>query len=115
MFAVGQCIIGQLTFKDGSPSFYWRPYLVVDVNTMLREIKILNISSVAGKELKLHFPTNVPLLTSIPPLSKPSFVKVDSLQTICFNRASGCALLSNGIPISKNDFENVLEKLKNQT
>ena len=111
MFKVGQCIAGILAFKDGSPSSYWRPYLIVGVDVERKEIKILNISSIAGKEHKLHFSSNVALPNSIPPLARLSFVKIDSLQVISFECANGFDLLSNGASISQGDLDAVLNAL----
>ena len=111
MLLIGQCIAGRMAFKDGMQSAYWRPYLVIGVDAMRREVSILNISSTDGKEHKLLFPTNVALLNSMPPLAKPSFVKVDSMQTISFDCASGFDLLSGGALISQGDLNAVLDAL----
>ena len=111
MWIVGQCIAGRLAFKDGTPSDYLRPYLIIGVDIVCKEITILNISSIAGKEHKLSFPTNVPLLNSIPPLARPSFVKIDSLQTISFDCANSFDLLSGGTLISSDDLIAVLDAL----
>ena len=112
MLLVGQCIAGQMAFKDGTMSAYWRPYLVMGVDAARREVSILNISSTDGKEHKLLFPTNVPLLNSMPPLAKPSFVKADSLQVISFDNARDFDLLSGGALISPTDLKAVLDAFK---
>ena len=111
MFKVGQCIAGQLVFKDGTPSNYSRPYLVIDLDVERKEVKILNISSIAGKEHKLRFSSNVPLFNSMPPLSTPSFVKVDSVQVVSFDCANSFDLLSGGALISQGDMNAVLDAL----
>ena len=115
MFTVGQCIAGQLAFKDGFSSIYWRPYLIVGIDGERKEIEILNISSIAGKEHKLRFPYNVTLLDSMPPLLKPSFAKVDSLQVISLDCAQGFDLLSGGALISQSDLDAVLKMLEKLT
>ena len=87
MYATGQVVIGRLPFKDGTLPSYRRPYLVVSVDEAAKEIKVLVISSVLGKEHKLNFHANILLENAIPPLSQPSFVKADSAQIIGFETA----------------------------
>ena len=112
MYAAGQCVIGRLPFKDGTPSLYWRPYLIIAVDKTLQEVSILNISSVAGKEHKLGFHANVLLKHSIPPLTKPSFVKTDSCQVICFDTAKDFFLLADGFIMPAADLNTVLERYR---
>ena len=109
MFIQGQCIIGCVPFKDGTPSLYRRPYLVVHIDDERQEVHILNISSIAGKEHKLNFPSNIPLNHSMPPLTQASFVKVDSCQQISFQLAQSFKLMSGGELMQADDLAAVLE------
>ena len=109
MYAPGQVIVGRLTFEDGTLPDYRRPYLVV--HDEAKEIKVLVISTVLGKEHKLNYPANIPLQNAIPPLSRPSFVKVDSCQTVSFGDAAlNTKLLSNGL-VSAEDMRNIFSVL----
>ena len=70
---------------------------------------ILNISSIAGKEHKLKFSTNIQLNYSIPPLTQASFVKIDSRQQINFQLAKEFKIMANGALMHKDDLTAVLE------
>ena len=115
MYKVGQGIIGCVPFKDGAPSLYRRPYLIVHVDDVLKELHILNISSTAGKEHKLMFSTNVELHHSMPPLKQASFVKVDSCQRIGFQLASSFTLMDGGRLIHMDDLTAVMNAYRYYT
>ena len=108
MLSQGQCIVGCVPFKDGTASLYRRPYLVVYVDAGRQELHILNISSVAGKEHKLKFPTNIQLKHSMPPLTQASFVKIDSCQKISFQAAEKFKLMANGTLMHRDDLVAVM-------
>ena len=111
MYTPGQVIVGRLPFVDGSLSNYRRPYLIVSVDDAAKEIKVLVISTVLGKEHKLNYPANIPLQNAIPPLSRPSFVKVDSCLTVSFEDAlRNTKLLNNGL-VSFEDMRNICNAL----
>lgn len=74
-----------------------------------KELHLLNISSVLGKEHKLNFPTNIPINHSMPPLTQASFVKIDSCQKINFHLAQDFTLMSNGALMQAEDLNAILE------
>ncbi len=79
-FAAGQAFWGRIPFADDRVPSYERPYLIVGIDG--EYIEILTVSSVAGKEWKLTFPTNREIFKYDPPFPKRTFVKLDSLQRV---------------------------------
>jgi hypothetical protein len=77
---VGHALVLNLPFANGSPSFYKRPFLVIDIYDNF--IDLLNVSSIKGKEKKLLYPSNKKIINYYPPFDVPSFVKMDELYTI---------------------------------
>jgi len=112
MFKVGHVIKVKMPFLDGKQSQYSRPYLIirVDENT----VDVLNISSTSGKEHKLLYPTNIDILQYNPPLTVPSFVKLDSLQTVKISDLQkwGAGLYGNGKPLNQEDLHRILLRLQ---
>ena len=90
----GQGVLGIVRFADGTMPSYDRTYLVVD--TDVSGISLLNVSSVAGKERKLLYPTNREIKKFKPPFLKRSFVKLDSLVHITYAEATALKVLHNG-------------------
>ena len=78
MFEVGQVIISQVKFQDGSKSLKKRLYIVVKSGK--ETVGILNCSSTDGKENKVGMPANYLLKNYRPPFKKSTFVKLDSFQ-----------------------------------
>jgi hypothetical protein len=76
--SVGQAVLGNFPFPDGTASEYLRPYLVVFVKPDCAGV--LTVSSLHGKEHKLLMPTNYEIKKYDPPFNKPVFVKLDSLK-----------------------------------
>lgn len=106
-FIEGQGILGRITFRDGTVPAYNRTYLIVLVDTDY--IKVLNVSSVHGKEHKLAFPSNEKLKVYRPPFMKPSFVKLDSLTTVPDTEWNNLILLHGGQPLDNSE----LARIKN--
>jgi len=110
MFQVGHVIKVKMPFLDGIQSQYPRPYLIIraDADT----VDILNISSTSGKEHKLLYPTNIAILRYNPPLNVPSFVKLDSMQTVKISdlHSWGVKLYGNGQPLNQEDTERILHR-----
>lgn len=108
-FISGQGVYGRIQFKDGAMPEYDRTYLVVSVSS--QHIKVINVSSIKGKERKLAFPTNKALHNYNPPFLKPSFVKLDSLTEVALSDCSDLALLHNGATLDKTELDRILELL----
>ena len=114
MLQVGHVIIVKMPFRDGTESKYPRPYLIIRAGA--DTVDVLNISSTSGKEYKLLYPTNIAILHYNPPLREPSFVKLDSMQTVkIFDLNSwGAKLYGNGQPLNQNDTNRILSTLLKQ-
>lgn len=94
MFIVGQGLYGRIRFRDGCMPEYDRTYLLVDIKQ--DAVGLINVSSIAGKERKLLFPSNRPLVNENPPFLKKCFVKMDSLVYISIAQANGLVTLHRG-------------------
>ena len=113
MFNVGHIIRVKMPFKDGTESQSPRPYLIIRADR--ETVDVLNISSISGKEHKLLFPTNIAIQQYNPPLGSPSFVKLDSMQTVKISdlRSWGVMPYGNGLPLNHNDTNRILSMLIN--
>lgn len=109
MFQVGQGVYGKIRFKDGTMPPYPRTYLVVSVTTA--DISVINVSSTAGKEHKLLFPSNLPLSKFEPPFKKESFVKLDSLVLVPFESTGTLRVLHNGDTLDATELSNILARI----
>ena len=109
MFRVGQGLLGRVAFRDGGIPEYDRPYLIVYVSDT--EIGLLNVSSVAGKESKLLYPTNRNIVKYNPPFRKSSFVKLDSLTYISHTEASAMQLLSGGLVLDQDELNLIIANI----
>lgn len=110
MFKIGQVLLGKLPYQDGEVPNYLRPYLIVEIGD--NDIGVLIISSSEGKEHKLLFKSNYSIKIYNPPLLKPSFVKLDSLQKISISTANKMKLLDNGKSLNEEDVKTILLKIK---
>ena len=106
MVCLGQGIYGKARFVDGQYPAYDRPYLVVSVSP--ERIGILNVSSTAGKDHKLLFPTNRAILNYNPPFRKESFVKLDSLVYISTSDICNFRILHNGECLEKCELYDII-------
>ncbi|MCQ2387649.1 MAG: hypothetical protein MJ066_04315 [Clostridia bacterium] len=109
MYQVGQAIFGKIGFVDGQIPEYDRPYLIVMVKDY--ELGIITVSSTQGKEHKLLFPTNKKLINYNPPFLKPSFVKLDSYQTISIDQADAMILLQSGKCLNNIEINEIINRL----
>lgn len=108
-YLAGQGLLGKIRFIDGEFPLYDRPYLIVQ--TTSKGIKVLNVSSVLGKERKLTYHTNVVLHNFSPPFLQQSFVKIDSLTEIDYAECAEMRLLSNGQTLNEKDLNHILSLL----
>lgn len=106
MWQVGQGVLGKVRFKDGDFPEYPRTYLVVSVSST--QIGILNISSTAGKEHKLLFPSNKSIKNFEPPFKKDCFVKLDSLTYVPVSEANGFRLLHGGDLLDSTELQSII-------
>lgn len=109
----GQVIrTGLIPYPDGSPIQYAsRPYLVVGISAT--HVETLIISSLYGKAHKLAYKSNFELKCSVPPLPKPSFVKLDSHQTTELALLTDLRVISNGMLIDATELRDILSLYKN--
>ena len=103
MLKIGQGLFGKIPFRDGGLPEYDRPYLVVTIDN--EEIGLLNVSSVAGKEHKLLYPSNKRIIKYKPPFKVESFVKLDSLTRIPVQQATQLRVLHNGDQLDDSELQ----------
>lgn len=80
MLKAGCGVLLKLNFADGGICNKKRTFLVIDVSD--KTAKLLNISSVRGKEWKLGIKSNKNINYFNPPFLKKSFAKLDALYII---------------------------------
>lgn len=112
-FQIGQGILAKIPFRDGHIPSYPRPYLIVDSSDSY--IQVLNISSVAGKEHKLMFSTNMRIEKYNPPFLKDSFVKLDSLVQVLLIDCTkyNIKILHNSDRLERQNFKRLLKNTAN--
>ncbi len=111
MFEAGQGILAKIKFVDGAIPDKNRTYIIVEVSEDGKKIKVLNVSSVKGKEHKLAFPSNQRLKKYNPPFLRDSFVKLDSLTEVYSSDFSSIVVLNNGNKLDGDEMEMIIQKL----
>ncbi len=112
-FKIGQGILVKIPYKDGVGTPKNRSYLIVDIDYGKCKIKILNVSTVQGKETKLvRYRTNIKLIKYNPPFIRESFVKIDSSQEVDFGQAEKFRILCDGKVLAKDELGEILSKLE---
>ncbi|MDD2494686.1 MAG: hypothetical protein PHE29_05790 [Tissierellia bacterium] len=111
MFEVGQGILGKIKYVDGTLPNKNRTYIIVDVSEDGKKIKVLNVSSVKGKEHKLAFPSNQRLKKYNPPFLRDSFVKLDSLSEVDASDFSSIMILNNGNKLDCDEMNTIIQGL----
>ncbi len=107
---VGQGVLAKIKYKSGTDESKLRPYLIVYVDS--DKIKVLIVSSLAGKEHKLAYKSNYRLESFRPPFLRESFVKLDSQQEIDIEVAKKLKILSGGDILNQKDLYEILNRLK---
>lgn len=107
-YKVGQGIYTRIRFKDGTMPEYKRTYLIVEVES--NYIKVLNVSSIEGKEAKAQMFANKTLKHYNPPFAKPSFVKLDSLTKV-ENPPDDYIILHGGETLNEVDLTEIISEL----
>jgi len=111
MVRIGQGIYGKARFVDGTYPQYDRTYLIVSVTS--DHVGILNVSSIAGKEHKLLFPTNRKIINYNPPFLKDSFVKLDSLVYVATADIGQFRILHGGDCLQKQELDVIIQLIRN--
>lgn len=106
---IGQGVLGRVPFRDGTMPEYNRTYLVVGLESS--GVKLLNVSSLAGKEHKLFFSTNRLIKNYKPPFQKKSFVKLDSLITVSNTQIKSFKLLHGGACLDKEEVNGIIASI----
>lgn len=104
----GNGLMLQIPYADGAPGNYPRPFLVIGTSEENKEITLLNVSSVKGKETKLLMESNELLKKFNPPFMRPSFVKVDALYKVEYCAELENKKLMNGAFYDISELENVI-------
>ena len=107
MVAVGQGVLGKITFLNGSEPKSNRPYLVIE--TTSEGCYVVDVSSTKGKERKLLMDTNHHLEQYDPPFILDSFVKLDSKKFISNEEISKLRILKGGACLNQKDLEVILD------
>lgn len=111
-FKIGQGVLAKIEYKDGFGTPKNRSYLIVGIDYEGCKIKILNVSTVQGKETKLvRYKTNIKLIKYNPPFIRESFVKIDSSQNVDFGQAEKFRLLCDGKVLAKSELDEILLRL----
>ncbi|MBS5816150.1 MAG: hypothetical protein KIC96_15865 [Enterococcus casseliflavus] len=107
MVAVGQGVLGKITFLNGSEPKGNRPYLVVE--TTSEGCYVLDVSSSKGKERKLLMDSNHSLEQYDPPFILDSFVKLDSKKFVSNLEISKLRVLKGGSILNQKDLKTILD------
>lgn len=106
----GHGILLKLPFADGAPCKKNRTFLVINVETSSQKIRLLNVSSIAGKAHKLLFESNEKLYKYKPPFNLPSFVKLDALYEIDYFPELESRILHNKAPYDAQELNKIIDK-----
>lgn len=114
---IGQGLLLEVDYADGGVHNKPRTFLIIEVND--KNIHILNVSSLKGKETKLGYKSNKKIDKYKPPFLKSSFVKLDALYIIEKSEHLNHFLLAQGRSMNpmqlnniKQNFINYREKMK---
>lgn len=102
----------QSCFADGTICPYKRPFLVIDFDTTNGTIKMLNVSSVLGKERKLLFKSNKLIKKYKPPFIDPSFVKLDELYEIQYFSNLDKSVVHNADVLDEDELNEILNEYR---
>ena len=93
---------GEMPNKD-------RPYLIVAVGQS--SIQTIDVSTIKNKEWKAGSYHNYILNSFNPPFQRPSFVKIDSLQTVEISKCANMRLLCGGASLDLTELKTIKSKL----
>jgi len=96
------------TFGDGGSCDKPRTFLVIEIDDECQKIKLLNVSSVQGKERKLLYDSNIEIHKYNPPFLRPSYVKLDALYETSVN--SMFTILNKGKSLDNTELVEIKEQ-----
>ena len=107
----GLGLLLRLPFPDNNRLSNRRTFLVIEEDDL--KIKLLNVSSIQGKEHKLMFESNKEIIKYKPPFNHRSMVKLDSLYEV-----EKCPELNNTVlcrsqPIDSSELQSIITAYQN--
>jgi hypothetical protein len=100
----------QSCFADGTVCPYKRPFLIIEFDSTNGKIKMLNVSSVLGKERKLLFKSNRLIKKYKPPFVDPSFVKLDELYEVQYFSNLEKSIVHNAEVLDNVEMADILDE-----
>ena len=104
-FEEGQCLWGRIRFKDGSMPEYDRPYLIIEATEEI--IKVLNVSTIKGKERNLLYADTTVINNYDPPFFKPCYAKLNSLIEVAVSDCEDIPFLCKGKKLDKTELKRI--------
>lgn len=112
MIEVGQFLNFLPPILDGNVISDKRRYmLVIDVQKENNIIKMLNVSSIKDRKANLWYDYNMEI-ENYYPLSKPSFVKLNTIYEINYFKELEQYISKNGIKLNSNEFYKIIDEQK---
>ena len=108
----GNAIWLKCFFANGKECSSKRPFLVISIDETTGLIKMLNISTVEGKERKLLMDSNEQIMKHFPPFPDPSFVKLDELYIIPYFPTLDRSLKLKAV-LNEDEFLTIIDKYTN--
>lgn len=96
-------------FGDGEVATKARTFLVI--STTENTVAMINVSSVAGKEAKILWPSNERIINHRPPFPVPSFVKLDVVYEIEYFNNIQKAVMHNSEILNNEELKRIITKL----
>lgn len=104
----GQGLLLSLDFADGGLCKAQRTFLIIEVTD--KKVRLLNVSSIEGKERKLAFSSNEKINKYRPPFMKKSFCKMDAVYIIPNNPIIDSYILAEGRSMHPEELSRILLK-----
>ena len=112
MIEVGQFLNFLPPILDGNVISDKRRYmLVIDIQKENNIIKMLNVSSIKDRKANLWYDYNMEI-ENYYPLSKPSFVKLNTIYEINYFKELEQYISKNGIKLNSNEFYKIIDEQK---
>jgi hypothetical protein len=106
----GNGLLLSIPFADSGTCSNRRVFIVIETCNSLNSLKVLNISSIAGKAHKLLFASNEIINNHNPPFREPSFVKLDALYELEYFQELNLSILNHGNILDPNELNRILTK-----
>jgi hypothetical protein len=98
----------KLPFADGVECQYSRPFLVVGRDDENKKLKLLNASSIKGKEEKALWDSNKVLDNHNPPFPRATFIKIDAIYEVDYFDDLSRMKMSRGLTLETIELQSVL-------